>query len=76
MDGDRLSDDEVVANAIMAMVAGLETTTNLIGNGLLTLPAPPGGSGGPARRPHCRAHRGGGVGALRESESAHRADRA
>jgi cytochrome P450 len=37
MDGDRLSDDEVVANAIMAMVAGLETTTNLIGNGLLTL---------------------------------------
>ncbi|HZQ31434.1 MAG TPA: cytochrome P450 [Mycobacterium sp.] len=37
VNGDRLTDDEVVANAIMAMVAGLETTTNLIGNGLLTL---------------------------------------
>jgi cytochrome P450 len=37
MNGDRLTEDEVVANAIMTLVAGLETTTNLIGNGLLTL---------------------------------------
>jgi cytochrome P450 len=37
VDGDRLSDDEVVANCIVTMVGGLETTTNLIGNGILTL---------------------------------------
>ena len=35
--GDRLTDDEVVANTIVTMVGGQETTTNLIGNGLLTL---------------------------------------
>jgi pimeloyl-[acyl-carrier protein] synthase len=37
MDGDRLSDEEVVANLIVTMVGGQETTTNLIGNGILTL---------------------------------------
>ncbi len=37
VDGDRLTEDEVVANAIVTMVGGMETTTNLIGNGLLTL---------------------------------------
>jgi cytochrome P450 len=37
VDGDRLTEDEVVANLIVTMVGGLETTTNLIGNGLLTL---------------------------------------
>ena len=37
VDGDRLSEEEVVANLIVTMVGGLETTTNLIGNGLLTL---------------------------------------
>jgi cytochrome P450 len=37
VDGDRLSDEEVVANSIVTMVGGQETTTNLIGNGLLTL---------------------------------------
>jgi cytochrome P450 len=37
VDGDRLSDEEVVANCIVTMVGGLETTTNLIGNGMLTL---------------------------------------
>jgi cytochrome P450 len=37
VDGDRLSEDEVVANVIVTMVGGQETTTNLIGNGLLTL---------------------------------------
>jgi pimeloyl-[acyl-carrier protein] synthase len=36
-DGDRLSEEEVVANAIITMVGGQETTTNLIGNGVLTL---------------------------------------
>jgi cytochrome P450 len=36
-DGDRFSDEEVVANCIITMVGGQETTTNLIGNGMLTL---------------------------------------
>lgn len=36
-DGSRLSEDEVIANVIVTMVGGQETTTNLIGNGLLTL---------------------------------------
>jgi cytochrome P450 len=37
VDGDRLSEEEVVANCIVTMVGGQETTTNLIGNGVLTL---------------------------------------
>jgi pimeloyl-[acyl-carrier protein] synthase len=37
VDGDRLTDEEVVANCIVTMVGGQETTTNLIGNGTLTL---------------------------------------
>lgn len=36
-DGDRLSEDEIVANLILTMLGNQETTTNLIGNGLLTL---------------------------------------
>lgn len=37
IDGDRLNEEEVIANTIVTMVGGQETTTNLIGNGLLTL---------------------------------------
>lgn len=37
IDGDRLTEDEVVANCIVTMVGGQETTTNLIGNGVLAL---------------------------------------
>lgn len=37
VDGDRLSDEEVVANSIVTMVGGQETTTNLIANGMLSL---------------------------------------
>src|SRR5436190_3527477 len=37
VDGDRLSEEEVIANAIITMTGGQETTTNLIGNGLLSL---------------------------------------
>ena len=37
VDGARLTEDEVIANVIVTMVGGQETTTNLIGNGLLTL---------------------------------------
>ena len=35
--GDRLTDEEVIANSILTMVGGQETTTNLIGNGIVTL---------------------------------------
>ena len=37
VDGDRFSEDDVIANIIVTMVGGQETTTNLIGNGILTL---------------------------------------
>jgi cytochrome P450 len=37
IDGDRLGDEEIVANCIVILVGGQETTTNLIGNGLLAL---------------------------------------
>jgi pimeloyl-[acyl-carrier protein] synthase len=37
VNGDRLTEEEVIANLIVTMVGGQETTTNLIGNGILTL---------------------------------------
>jgi len=37
VEGDKLSEEEIVANVIVTLVGGQETTTNLIGNGLLTL---------------------------------------
>jgi cytochrome P450 len=43
VEGDKLTDEEVIANCIVIMVGGLETTTSLVANGLLTLlqlPAP------------------------------------
>ncbi len=42
VNGDRFTEEEVVANIIVTMVGGQETTTNLIGNGLLTLLRNPG----------------------------------
>jgi cytochrome P450 len=36
-DGDRLSQEELVAMAMLLLIAGHETTVNLIGNGLLAL---------------------------------------
>jgi cytochrome P450 len=36
-DGDRLSEEELVAMAMMLLIAGHETTVNLIGNGVLAL---------------------------------------
>jgi len=40
--GDRLTEDEVIANCIITMVGGQETTTNLLGNGVLALIRNPG----------------------------------
>ena len=37
INGDRLTEEEIIANCVVTMVGGQETTTNLIGNGLLTL---------------------------------------
>jgi pimeloyl-[acyl-carrier protein] synthase len=37
IDGDRLTEEEVIANCIVTLVGGLETTTNLIANGMLSL---------------------------------------
>jgi cytochrome P450 len=37
LEGDRLTEEEIIANCIITLVGGLETTTNLIGNGMLTL---------------------------------------
>jgi pimeloyl-[acyl-carrier protein] synthase len=42
VDGDRLTEEEIVATCIVTMVGGQETTTNLIGNGVLTLLRHPG----------------------------------
>jgi hypothetical protein len=49
IDGDRFSEDEVIANCIITMVGGQETTTNLIANGVLTLLRHPVSSRGCAR---------------------------
>ncbi len=37
VDGDKLTEEEVIANCVITMVGGQETTTNLIGNGVLAL---------------------------------------
>ena len=42
VNGDRFTEEEVIANTIVTMVGGQETTTNLIGNGLLALLRNPG----------------------------------
>ncbi|MFG2499353.1 cytochrome P450 [Streptomyces sp. NPDC048441] len=36
-DGEKLSDDEIIANVMMFFMGGHETTVNLIGNGILAL---------------------------------------
>jgi hypothetical protein len=42
VDGQRLSEDSIIANCILVMVGGQETTPNLIGNGTLSLLRNPG----------------------------------
>ena len=49
--GDRLSGDELLANLIVLLVAGFETTTNLLGNGLVALLAHPGAAAALRERP-------------------------
>jgi len=58
-DGDALSEDELLATAFLLIIAGHETTANLIGNGMRALLAHPDqfhmliedpGSAGPGNR--------------------------
>jgi pimeloyl-[acyl-carrier protein] synthase len=42
VDGNRLTEEEIIANSILTMIGGQETSTNLIGSGLLTLLRHPG----------------------------------
>jgi hypothetical protein len=37
VEGNRLTDDEVIANVIVTLIGGHETTSNLIASGFLTL---------------------------------------
>jgi pimeloyl-[acyl-carrier protein] synthase len=37
VDGNRLTEEEIIANSILTMIGGQETSTNLISSGLLTL---------------------------------------
>jgi cytochrome P450 len=68
-DGDRLTHDEVVANCVLLLFAGHETTTNLLGNGLFHLLRHPDELARPARRrvPAARCDRG--VAALRRARA-------
>ena len=73
VDGDRLTDEEVIANCIVTMVGGLETTTNLIGNGMLSLLRNPEQMARLRAEPATHAGRGRGTAALRKPQPAHRA---
>ncbi len=42
INGDRLTEEEVIANCIITMIGGQETTTNLVASGTLTLLRNPG----------------------------------
>ena len=55
---DTLSEAEIIANINLLFGAGHETTTNLIGNGLLALHRKPRPIGAVARRPHADTERG------------------
>ncbi|WP_407663105.1 cytochrome P450 [Micromonospora radicis] len=49
--GDRLSAEELLANLVILLVAGFETTTNLLGNGLAVLLAHPAAADALRRHP-------------------------
>ena len=59
--GQTLTEDELVASAILLLNAGHEASVNAFGNGMVTLLRPPGRAGPAARRPgpgrHARSRR-------------------
>ncbi len=71
VDGDSLTEEEVVANSIVTMVGGQETTTNLIGNGILALAAQFPTASNAARRCFARPFRHRGIAPIRLPQPAH-----
>ena len=71
VDGDCLTEEEVVANCIVTMVGGQETTTNLIGNGILALLRNPGSLEILRNDPSLDPLRRRGVASIREPQPAH-----
>ncbi len=71
VDGERLTEEEVIANSIVTMVGGQETTTNLIGNGMLTLLRHPESLCELRENPGMIPLHGPGAAMVRESESAY-----
>ena len=70
--GDRLSEDEIIANTIITMTGGQETTTNLIGNGVLSLLRNPDQLAKLRDNPSLLPSGSRGTAALREPNPAHR----
>ena len=71
---DALTTDELISTATLLFGAGFETTTNLIGNGLLALLRHPDELTRPAGGPLPHARRGRGVVALRQPGATRRTD--
>ena len=74
--GDKLSQDELVANAMLLLNAGHETTTNLIGNGTLRAAAAPGRARALTARSRAAPERRRGAPSLRQSGTDDRPERA
>ena len=68
--GERLTEKELLHNCIFLLNAGHETTTNLIGNGLVALSGSSGREAAADRRPRADQDRGRGNAAVRELEPA------